>query len=199
MTANALVRSSANLNSDAALDVRRMRRPQLAPMTALLTICIRSKFHPRGLAGGNNLLQSSPRLRRRPIFLIGAARDAQQNFDDNKRHCQDDKHQYQQHAARHDCRFGVGFDDGRRCDLSNINPARSNGGWQLDIYPSIDPRSLQGGFIWQHLRHRFVPLGLIDFLLNSMDLTLSQRPCRVPLKGTCRVPAMILAMPVEVH
>jgi hypothetical protein len=37
------------------------------------------------------------------------------------------------------------------------------------------------------------------FLLNSLDLTVSTGRCHVPLMETCRVPAMILAIPVEVE
>jgi hypothetical protein len=191
-------KTTANALSDAALDVRRMRRPQLASMTAnylypfkvpssrpgwgVITYC-----NPRlDYAAARSSLLAPRAMRSRTSTTTSViAKTTNTNTNSTPRGTT--------------VGSGMGFDDGRRCDLSNINPARSNGGWRLDIYPAIDPRSLQVVFIWQHLRHRFMPLGLIDFLLNSMDLTVSKCPCRVPLKGTCRVPAMILAMPVDVH
>src|ERR1700737_5516197 len=122
---------------------------------------------------------------------------AEQNFDSRKRQCDGDDHHH--HAARRDHRLR--FDDGRRRDLNGIDPARKNGElWWLDIYPAIDPWCLHRFCIKQHLRYRFMPLGLIDFLLNFMnlDFLLNFMDLMVPT-CRCRVPAMILAMPIDVH
>src|SRR5258708_1115065 len=85
-------------------------------------------------------------------------------------------------------------------DTIDVDPACDNRELlRLDIYPAIDPWRLHKFFIRQHLRHRFIPLGLSNFWLincwlNFMDLMdLMVSTCR------CCIPAMIRAMPINVH
>src|SRR6266404_1057501 len=68
----------------------------------------------------------------------------------------------------------------------------------FDIHPAIDPRFLRRFFIGWHLRHRVMPLGLIDLPLSvALKLPLHFADLMVSTRRR-RVPAMILAMPIDV-
>src|SRR6266849_3491189 len=143
---------------------------------------------------------------------------AEQKFENRNR--QYDSYDHHHHTARRDHRLGFS-DDARRRDLSNIDPALGHGElwwrdlWWLDIYLGSgpwcshrcfgsDPWCPHRCFIRQHLRHRVMPTGLMDFLLNCLlncIETIFLPNCVDPTMSPsrCRVPAMILAMPIDVN
>ncbi len=126
---------------------------------------------------------------------------AEQQLDRRKRQCQYEADKNQHHGARRDHRLGLALDDGRRLDLDEADPAHDNGGrWRFDISPAIwrwRPHSL---VIRQHRRHRVMPFGLIHFSPNLMHLVFSLNVPELMVSARrCRVPAMILAAPMDVN
>src|SRR5258707_8340630 len=127
----------------------------------------------------------------------------EQKFENRNR--QYDSYDHQHHAARRDQRLGFAFDDARRRDRGDIDPALGHGElWRLDIYLGSYPWCPDRCFIRQHLRHRVMPTGLMEFLLNCLLNCIEMiflpncvNPTMSPSR--CRVPAMILAMPIDVN